>query len=138
MGNSGRCLSFKLKSHGNNDCIIEKALNSLAFSANDISPKTPLKPLKGCSLFYRKYYSAFAAYNQSKLANVLFTYELNRRLKERGSPVTANAVHPGVANTELFQGLPWFLRIPQNFLASLLFKVTFRDSSKKVFVSFFL
>ena len=42
-------------------------------------------------------YSGQRAYNQSKLANVLFTYELARRLQ--GSGVTANAVHPGVVRT---------------------------------------
>ncbi len=42
-------------------------------------------------------YSAFKAYSQSKLANVIFTYELARRLE--GTRVTANAVHPGVVNT---------------------------------------
>jgi retinol dehydrogenase-14 len=42
-------------------------------------------------------YSGQRAYNQSKLANVLFTYELARRL--RGSSVTANALHPGVVRT---------------------------------------
>jgi retinol dehydrogenase 14 len=42
-------------------------------------------------------YSGAGAYNQSKLANVLFTYELARRLD--GTTVTANAVHPGVVNT---------------------------------------
>jgi retinol dehydrogenase 14 len=42
-------------------------------------------------------YSGARAYNQSKLANVLFTYELARRLK--GSSVTANALHPGVVRT---------------------------------------
>src|SRR3954452_1542201 len=42
-------------------------------------------------------YSGARAYNQSKLANVLFTYELARRLQ--GIPVTANAVHPGVVRT---------------------------------------
>jgi NAD(P)-dependent dehydrogenase (short-subunit alcohol dehydrogenase family) len=39
-------------------------------------------------------YSGFRAYAQSKLANVLFTYELARRLE--GTSVTANALHPGV------------------------------------------
>ena len=39
-------------------------------------------------------YSGARAYNQSKLANVLFSYELARRL--RGTAVTANALHPGV------------------------------------------
>jgi len=42
-------------------------------------------------------YSAARAYNQSKLANVLFTYELARRLK--GTSVTANALHPGAVRT---------------------------------------
>jgi retinol dehydrogenase 14 len=42
-------------------------------------------------------YSGARAYNQSKLANLLFTYELARRL--RGSGVTANALHPGVVRT---------------------------------------
>ncbi len=42
-------------------------------------------------------YSGQAAYNQSKLANVMFTYELARRLA--GTGVTATAVHPGMTNT---------------------------------------
>jgi NAD(P)-dependent dehydrogenase (short-subunit alcohol dehydrogenase family) len=42
-------------------------------------------------------YSGAKAYNQSKLANVLFTYELARRL--RAKTVTANALHPGVVRT---------------------------------------
>ena len=42
-------------------------------------------------------YSGSRAYNQSKLANVMFTYELARRL--HGTTVTANALHPGVVST---------------------------------------
>jgi retinol dehydrogenase 14 len=42
-------------------------------------------------------YSGARAYNQSKLANVLFAYELARRL--RGTSVTSNAVHPGVVRS---------------------------------------
>jgi retinol dehydrogenase-14 len=42
-------------------------------------------------------YSGQRAYNQSKLANVLFTYELARRLA--ATSVTANALHPGVVST---------------------------------------
>lgn len=42
-------------------------------------------------------YSGSRAYNQSKLANVMFTYELARRLE--GTGVTATALHPGVVST---------------------------------------
>ena len=42
-------------------------------------------------------YSGARAYNQSKLANLLFTYELDRRL--HGTGVTANALHPGLVST---------------------------------------
>src|SRR5262245_47419826 len=45
-------------------------------------------------------YSGWKAYGKSKLANVLFTYELARRLK--GTGVTANCMHPGVVGTNLF------------------------------------
>ncbi len=44
-----------------------------------------------------KKYSAWAAYAQSKLANIMFTYELAKRLA--GTGVTANALHPGVVRS---------------------------------------
>jgi NAD(P)-dependent dehydrogenase (short-subunit alcohol dehydrogenase family) len=47
-------------------------------------------------------------YGQSKLANALTAFELARRLGERGSRGTANAVHPGVINTNLGRHFePW-------------------------------
>lgn len=49
----------------------------------------------------RRPYRAFPAYGQSKLANLLFTAELQRRLTETGSPVLATAAHPGLAATNL-------------------------------------
>jgi NAD(P)-dependent dehydrogenase (short-subunit alcohol dehydrogenase family) len=55
-----------------------------------------------------KDYSAFGAYANSKLANVLFTYELSRRLE--GAGVTANCLHPGGVGTNLYRGLPKFLQ----------------------------
>jgi len=49
----------------------------------------------------RKPYRSWLAYGQSKLANLLFTAELQRRLEEAGSSVLANAAHPGYAATNL-------------------------------------
>lgn len=46
-----------------------------------------------------KSYNKYKAYSQSKLANILFTQELAKRLK--GSGVTVNSVHPGVVKTSL-------------------------------------
>ena len=53
-------------------------------------------------------YSAQTAYNQSKLANVLFGVELAERL--RGSGVTSNVLHPGGVNTDIVREAPWLLR----------------------------
>lgn len=49
----------------------------------------------------RRRYDRWRAYGQTKLANLLFTKELQRRLSEAGSGVRALAAHPGYANTHL-------------------------------------
>lgn len=48
----------------------------------------------------RRKYDARLAYSESKLANVLFTFELARRIADSG--VTANCLHPGVVATHIF------------------------------------
>jgi NAD(P)-dependent dehydrogenase (short-subunit alcohol dehydrogenase family) len=59
----------------------------------------------------RRPYERLDAYNQSKLANILFTTELARRLA--GTGVTANCLHPGVIGTNLlaaYEGRPSLLK----------------------------
>lgn len=51
-------------------------------------------------------YEPGTAYNQSKLANVLFSRELSRRLE--GSGVTVNSLHPGIVDTELMRHMGIF------------------------------
>jgi len=51
-------------------------------------------------------YSAWGVYSQSKLANLLFTAELQRRLAAAGLPVAAYAAHPGYADTRLVANGP--------------------------------
>ena len=46
-------------------------------------------------------YSRWPVYGQTKLANLLFTFELDRRLRQAGLPVMAMAAHPGMAGTHL-------------------------------------
>jgi NAD(P)-dependent dehydrogenase (short-subunit alcohol dehydrogenase family) len=54
-------------------------------------------------------YNRVEAYGQSKLANLLFSYELQRRLKAKGTPTIALAAHPGFSDTELMRHLPGFI-----------------------------
>ena len=62
-------------------------------------------------------YRAWAAYGQSKLANLLFTYELQRRLAAAGSGTLALAAHPGWARTELQRHVGGLLGLPMALLA---------------------
>lgn len=66
-------------------------------------------------------YDGFRAYGRSKLANLLFTYELARRL--RGARVTANALHPGAVATNLGRNNGWLrgrLRVKARNIRNLL------------------
>jgi len=53
-------------------------------------------------------YQIIRAYGRSKLANVLHTRHLARRLE--GTGVTANCLHPGAVSTNIWSGAPWFAR----------------------------
>ena len=66
-------------------------------------------------------YSRIGAYGQAKLANLLFTYELQRRL--RGTSTIAVAAHPGGSRTELTRNLP-----PVVSAASRLLEPTFQGA----------
>jgi NAD(P)-dependent dehydrogenase (short-subunit alcohol dehydrogenase family) len=53
-----------------------------------------------------RHYQRMAAYGRSKLANLMFTYELQRRLSAAGAKTLALAAHPGTARTELARYMP--------------------------------
>ena len=59
--------------------------------------------------FEKRKYSAFGAYCQAKLANVMFTYDLAKRLE--GTGVTVNAVHPGPVATNFGSGSTGFFNL---------------------------
>ena len=66
-------------------------------------------------------YHPMERYYMSKLANLLFMYELDRRLRARGSSTIALGVHPGVSNTDLGRHMPrafHLLLFPLMFLLS--------------------
>ncbi|CAN9514412.1 unnamed protein product [Ophioblennius macclurei] len=84
--------------------------------------------------FNKRPYSALESYRQSKLANVLFSSEIARRLK--GSDVTSYSLHPGVIRTELGRHVEgWFpllgvlLRLP----SLLLMKTPWQGSQTTIY-----
>jgi NAD(P)-dependent dehydrogenase (short-subunit alcohol dehydrogenase family) len=70
-------------------------------------------------LHFEKGYGRVAAYGRSKLANLLFTYELQRRLERAGAKAAALAAHPGMSATELTRNMPAFIRVLEPLLMPL-------------------
>ncbi|MDT5224441.1 MAG: hypothetical protein QOG19_1848 [Mycobacterium sp.] len=69
-------------------------------------------------LQWERSYSRVAAYGQAKLANLLFTYELQRRLAAGGTTV-AVAAHPGGSKTELTRNLPRLVAVATKLVEPL-------------------
>ncbi|MCW2786604.1 MAG: family NAD(P)-dependent oxidoreductase [Marmoricola sp.] len=70
---------------------------SVASHAHRIALRVPLDEPRTQT----RRYSKWGSYGESKLANLLFVKELERRLRAAGLPVTAQAAHPGYSSTEL-------------------------------------
>ena len=65
-------------------------------------------------------YDRVAAYGRSKLANLLFTYELQRRLAMTGSTTSALVAHPGISKTELGRNAPRSVQFMERFSGLIL------------------
>jgi NAD(P)-dependent dehydrogenase (short-subunit alcohol dehydrogenase family) len=70
-------------------------------------------------LQWERNYSRMGAYHQSKLANLLFTYELQRRLAPRATTI-AVAAHPGASSTELARNIPRVIERPLMAISPLI------------------
>lgn len=80
-------------------------------------------------------YSPHGAYAQSKLALVLFAYRLQALMDARGRPVTANAVDPGVVDTDLYRHVSWGRGRLRRLLAPWLFKTPDEGAWTSVFAA---
>ncbi|KAM9247744.1 LOW QUALITY PROTEIN: polyprenol dehydrogenase [Leptosomus discolor] len=80
-------------------------------------------------------YSPHGAYAQSKLALVLFTYQLQHLLTANGSHVTANVVDPGVVNTELYRHVFWVVKVAKWMTAWLFFKTPEEGASTTIYAA---
>lgn len=88
-------------------------------------------------LNFERFYFGLLAYGRSKLANILFTYELTRRLT--GSGITVNALHPGGVATNIFSTdfsifgplikwvVSWFTLTPEEGADNTIFLATSTD-----------
>jgi len=87
------------------DCIKASAPSRIISVSSMMHKKGELKfeTMKG----FEKY-SSSVAYNQSKLANVMFAMELAKQLE--GTRVTSNVLHPGGVATDITRDLPWLIR----------------------------
>jgi NAD(P)-dependent dehydrogenase (short-subunit alcohol dehydrogenase family) len=74
---------------------------TVASQAHRIARTVPLEDPRNDKRRYRKW----GAYAESKLANLLFAFELDRRARAAGTNVSSMAAHPGYAATALFSGL---------------------------------
>ncbi|XP_017285529.1 dehydrogenase/reductase SDR family member on chromosome X isoform X2 [Kryptolebias marmoratus] len=77
----------------------------------------------------RTYYSSHAAYAQSKLALVLFTYYLQEQLTAGGFPVIVNAVDPGMVDTALYDNLWSLAKMLKKPIAKILFRTPAEGAS---------
>jgi NAD(P)-dependent dehydrogenase (short-subunit alcohol dehydrogenase family) len=75
-------------------------------------------PINFDNLQSERRYSRIGAYGRSKLANLLFTYELQRRLAAAGAPTIAVAAHPGTSDTELVRHLPPWMQAGSRIIPS--------------------
>ena len=78
-------------------------------------------------------YSDSEAYGQSKLANVLFAYELGKRL--RGTRITANSLHPGLIDTDIDRNLGGAARFGFGLLASVVGKTVEEGAATSCYVA---
>ncbi|MGK8522947.1 SDR family NAD(P)-dependent oxidoreductase [Nocardia asteroides] len=78
-------------------------------------------------LGFRNGYTGEKAYSRSKLANVLYTRALARRLE--GTGVTVNAFHPGAVATGIWDSMPWFGQ-PLVAIAKRLFMISAAEGGR--------
>ena len=92
------------------DVLIKSAPSRIINVASQAHIKIDFSNLNG-----EKSYDQFKAYGYSKTANILFTYELSKRLRNRN--VAVNCVHPGVVDTAIYDNVPGIMKLVIRFMS---------------------
>jgi NAD(P)-dependent dehydrogenase (short-subunit alcohol dehydrogenase family) len=96
---------------------IVAAAGSRVVTVSSVGHRFARNGIRFDDLQWEKDYGRVAAYGQAKLANLMFTYELQRRLQ--GTKTIAAAAHPGGSRTELSRNLPTAVRVAEGVLQPL-------------------
>jgi WW domain-containing oxidoreductase len=115
------------------DKIIQAPAGRIVMLSSAAHLRTPEGGIDFDNLSGEKGYSGWRFYGQSKLANLLTAKELARRLD--GTRATANAVHPGVINTNLGRHMPGVLRHGMRLVAGLAFKTVEQGAATQCYVA---
>jgi NAD(P)-dependent dehydrogenase (short-subunit alcohol dehydrogenase family) len=99
--------------------LLKKTKNSRLVVVSSIAHKNAVIDLEDYMFEQEENYTPMKSYRQSKLSNLLFMKELNRRIKDKNYSVKVLAAHPGVSRTELTR------YVLSGFLAILLYPLVF-------------
>ncbi|WP_020104841.1 oxidoreductase [Nocardia sp. 348MFTsu5.1] len=124
--------------------LLDKVADRVVTVASLAHRQTPTLHIDDLNYENRRYVRA-VAYGQSKLANLMFARELQRRLQAAGSKKRSYAVHPGVSSTELFSHTETFIdklarpatrlvgHHPRKAAQSTIFAATEADADPRVY-----
>jgi len=119
--------------------LVTELLDSLAEDgrvvvvSSDAHKGAPKEGIQFDNLSGDKGYSPWRAYGQSKLANLLFAKELAKRFT--ATKKTANAIHPGVINTNLGRSMPSVMRAALSVAAPLVLKSAAQGAATQCYVA---
>jgi NAD(P)-dependent dehydrogenase (short-subunit alcohol dehydrogenase family) len=94
--------------------LLHSAPNARIINVTSDAHRTARK-IEFNNLEFSDRYKSFAAYAQSKLANLLFTYELAERLSHKS--ITVNAVHPGLVRSEFYSDFGFVGKVINLFIS---------------------
>jgi WW domain-containing oxidoreductase len=105
----------------------------VVITASNAHRRAPAAGIEFDNLSGERGYDPWKAYGQSKLANILFAKQLARRLA--GTRKTANAVHPGVIDTNIGRTLPGLSRMALRIAAPLVLKTPAQGAATQCYVA---
>lgn len=109
------------------------AAGRVVVTASNAHRRAPAAGIEFDNLSGERGYQPMRAYGQSKLANILFTIELARRLGSKGQ--TANTLHPGVISTGISRTLPAVAQAAMRMASPLILKTPAQGAATQCYLA---